>query len=73
MPLRLVGGIAPAWECVALRHQLAVLKRCQTRRPCSRLAAIPPLFDHTEKPTRMVDKQKLPSGLPTGGCEATDR
>jgi len=24
------------WECVALRHQLAVLKRCQTRRPCFR-------------------------------------
>jgi hypothetical protein len=22
------------WECVALRHQLAVLERCQTRRPC---------------------------------------
>jgi hypothetical protein len=24
------------WECVALRHQLAVLKRCQTRRACFR-------------------------------------
>jgi hypothetical protein len=24
------------WECVALRHQLAVLKRCRTRRPCFR-------------------------------------
>src|SRR5215472_12206460 len=24
------------WECVALRHQLAGLKRCRTRRPCFR-------------------------------------
>ena len=41
MPLRSCGSDRRSrrdliWECVALRHQLAVLKRCRTRRPCFR-------------------------------------
>jgi hypothetical protein len=39
MPLRQI--VVPRrdliWECVALRHQVTVLKRSPTRRPCFRL------------------------------------